>query len=398
MKVIFDVPQFVKNPLGMQVYTEHVIREILESAPPDWRFDVQTVGWRGAGCHAARVRDLDRANKVLKHRIPVPLRFYERFLRMDIANLAGYLFNADIVHSFGWRVLPKTKAPIVVTIQDVIPLKLHEGSSEFIERVRLILSALIKQSAAIITISQFSRNEIADVFNIESTKIEVIPDGVDLQRYQPISSEAREDGISCLAQHGIRQPYLLHKGGNTKRKNKANLIRAFDLFKRQHRTEHLLILAGCDVLDDEAKNALATSSYSKDILNVGYVSADDSVKLLQLAQMLVFPSTYEGFGLPPLEAMACGVPVAMSNTSSLPEVGGNAAVYFDPYDVEAMAEAIWQLTTDDVLRTKCVQSGLQRSQTMTWQQNARSTIDVYNQVRLHCPPRIEATRCPPELR
>jgi glycosyltransferase involved in cell wall biosynthesis len=378
MKVVFDVPQFVERPLGMQVYTEHVIKEILQSSPADWRFSIQTVGWRGRHSHSERMRQVVNSHKAVSSCVPVPLRFYEKFVRMDFANIAAHLYHADIVHSFGWRTLPKTKAPVVVTIQDVIPIRLLEGDRQFIERTKAILSSLVKQAAAIITISKFSRQEIADVFGISESLIDVIPDGVDLRRYKPITPEERSG--SSLEKLGVTRPYFLHKGGSTKRKNKPNLIRAFDLFKQEHKTNHQLVLAGGDSLDDESTQVLAQCTHARDVLNVGYVSAEDSVKLLQLAEALVFPSTYEGFGLPPLEAMACGVPVAMSNISSLPEVGGDAAVYFDPYKPEEIAEALRQLTWDRELRDKCIASGLERSRTMTWERNAKSTIDVYNRV------------------
>jgi len=380
MKVILDVPQFVERPLGMQVYTEHVIKEILKSSPADWRFSIQTVGWRGRHSHSTRMRQVVDSSKAESRCVPVPLRFYEKFVKLDVANIAAHLYHADVIHSFGWRMLPKTRAPVVVTIQDVIPIRLLEGDHQFIERTKAILGSLIKQAAAIITISDFSRREIAEVFGISESRIDVIPDGVDLRRYKPITPEAEADGVASLMKLGITRPYFLHKGGSTKRKNKPNLIRAFDRFKKEHKTDHQLVLAGGDSLDDESSQALADCAHARDVLNVGYVTADDSVRLLQLAQALVFPSTYEGFGLPPLEAMACGVPVAMSNVSSLPEVGGEAAVYFDPYSPEEIADALWRISTDNALRVKCVKSGLARSQAMTWERNARSTIDIYNRV------------------
>jgi len=378
MKVLFDIPRLQQSPLGMQVYIEHVIGGILDQAPSDWHFSLQTMGLRSLQSHRQRLQLIDIEHRVRSNHLLLPQTIFEKALQFGLSAPLRCLFDVDLVHSFGCRQLPKMKSKaLVVAIQDVIPIKLREGPPQFIQHVHATLASLIQQADAIVTISDCSKGDIVEVFGVDPNKIEVIADGVDTDHFRPIQEAEQETARECLARHRVKQPYFLHVGGNPPRKNRPNLIRAFDLLKSQRQLPHHLVLAGAATLDDESRRCIEASSFRDDIINLGYISTADALMILQQAHALVFPSTYEGFGLPPLEAMSCGVPVALSNASALPEVGGNAAVYFDPTNVEEISDAMWQLTADSALRAHCIQSGLARSRKMTWTKNAQQTLSVY---------------------
>jgi glycosyltransferase involved in cell wall biosynthesis len=157
------------------------------------------------------------------------------------------------------------------------------------------------------------------------------------------------------------------------------LIVAYDLFRHRLKTRHKLVLAGSSELSADVGAAAARSQFRDDIVVTGYLSRPDLAHVFRHADVLIFPSLYEGFGLPPLESMASGVPVAMSRAASLPEVGGDAAIYFDPYDVEGMCDALGQLISDGLLRSQCIQRGLKRARGFTWRRCAVSTLELYEQ-------------------
>jgi glycosyltransferase involved in cell wall biosynthesis len=380
VKVLFDIPRLQENPFGMQVYTEQVLRALLSNAPPGWQFSIRTMGLKGRRAHSRRLERIDPAGKARNEHLMMSQRVYDYLLALRADPLLRQSLKADLLHSFGWRALPSVSCPLVVTIQDVIPLKMREGSPEFIDHVHRLLSGLVRQADAIITISHSSQQDIVEWLGADEAKFEVIANGVDSEFFTPLQDHELVEGRHCLERLKVKSPYLLNIGANVPRKNKVNLIKAFEILKQRHRVPHQLVLAGGARLDDACQKAIETSSARDHILNIGYVSDIDALRLLQQADVFVFPSTYEGFGLPPLEAMSCGTPVAMSNTSALPEVGADAAVYFDPLDPEAISESIVHLLSDQTRRRECITSGILRSRSMTWTSNAQKTLAVYKKL------------------
>lgn len=376
MRLLFDIPRLSERPLGMQVYIEHVLEAILESAPPKWQFNVHTMGLRGMDSHRQRLQTIDRHSRAKRSELLLPQRMYEYLLDTQACRLLRNLFPADIIHSFGWRKLPPSKARLVLTIQDVIPIRLSEGDPQFVERIRTILTQLARRADKIITISEFSKSEIIDILGAQPEKIDVIPDGVDRDWFKPLAESEVTRAKDCLTRLCIPSPYLLHIGGAAKRKNRINLIKAFEILKERYKVPHSLVFAG-SALDSECTQLVAAAGCKDQILSIGYLTRTDALHVLQQADALVFPSTYEGFGLPPLEAMSCNVPVAMSNAASLPEVGGSAAVYFDPHSPEEMSAAVWQIVSRPEVRRTCIDAGVARSREFTWQNNAARTIAIY---------------------
>ncbi len=270
---------------------------------------------------------------------------------------------------------------LIVTIQDVIPFRFEEqpNYSEVRQHLAKTVGQMKSDIRSIITISEFSKKEISEVFNLDPNLISVIPDGVDHDWFKPIDEVAIHKTRNALSGIGINKPYILFLGGSVPRKNLSKLVTAFAIASAEHNLDHQLVIAGSP-LRQELSDQINASPFKHKIVATGYLSNNLCLQLIQTAELLVFPSLYEGFGLPPLEAMACGVPVASSNAASLPEVCGDAALYFDPTSEEGMADCIGTLASDIAIRRQCMQRGLERAQHFSWTTMSRKTLSLYSLV------------------
>lgn len=266
------------------------------------------------------------------------------------------------VHDIGYHRLPKLYKPQQVTI--------HEAATR----------EIAKKAARIVTVSEFSGREIAEAYGIDPAKIAITPLGVDHATYRPIAdSAAIEDR---LRRYRLNPPFILAVGRLEAKKNLTTLVKAFTLYKTQRGVgEPLkLVLIGTPGFGVEAlRREIAASSAKNDIIELGYVPEADLPYLMNAAQALVHPSLYEGFGLPPLQAMACGCPVISSNAASLPEVVGDAGILCPPEDPEAFAAAIARVTSDASLRADLKQKSIARAASYTWEATAKATLPVLTQ-------------------
>jgi glycosyltransferase involved in cell wall biosynthesis len=284
----------------------------------------------------------------------------------------------------GNRRLPlSVPCPTVGTVHDFSSIhvegKYDPGRVFYIKQV---LPFLIRRLSHVITVSESSRKDIIEFAAVPEDRITMIPNAVDHGVYFP--RDRGECGDRVAQRYGIRLPYILylsrieHPG-----KNHVRLIEAFELLKAREDIPHQLVLAGSDWTRAEAVHeAAAESRFSRDILFTGFVAGADIPLLYCGAELFVFPSLYEGFGMPILEAMACGTPMACSNLSSMPEVAGDAGVLFDPYQEEDIARAMGSLLTDRELRDTLVQRGIERSSQFTWAATAQKTVQVLEQTSL----------------
>lgn len=283
--------------------------------------------------------------------------------------------KADLVHSLGYVGPVSSPCPAVVTIPDLNYRAFGEGMP-FIRRWTLATFVRLSARRAdrILTISEFARGEIETAFGLPPGRIVVTllsaGDG-------PAVRTAPEDRARRLARLGIRKPFLMAFSREAPNKNIPRLLEAFDHARTTGNLAHQLVLVGHP---SEGMRARLRLRRDDAVRSTGYVAAEDVTALLAEAEFLVFPSLYEGFGLPVLEAMAAGVPVACSRRASLPEVAGDAALFFDPLSVDSIADSIACLAGDGELRRSLRERGLCNVKRFSWEATASKTLEVYREV------------------
>jgi len=278
----------------------------------------------------------------------------------------------------GNRRLPfSVSCPTVGTVHDFSSIHVtgkYDPARRFY--ITKVLPVFIRRLSRVITVSESSKKDIVEFAEVPGERVTVIPLGVDQARYYPRSKQ--ESLSKIVGRYSITPPYILyisrieHPG-----KNHVRLIEAFSRLKAATRLPHQLVLTGSDWTRAEVVHQAAEKSpYAGNILFSGFAPADDLPDLYCGAELFVFPSLYEGFGLPLLEAMTCGTPVVCSELSSLPEVARGSARMFDPYSVEAIAETMETLLTDEDLQKSYIQRGLEQSDGFSWSHSAELTLEV----------------------
>jgi glycosyltransferase involved in cell wall biosynthesis len=282
----------------------------------------------------------------------------ERLVAMGLAAarpqpLRRHFAGADAVHFPLTIELPRTPLPKVVTLVDVQHLDLPELFSRAERAFRAaVWHRSVRRADRVIAISEFVRDRAVDALGLDPERIRVVPLGLDHERLRPGG--------------GAREPFLLYPARRWKHKNHERLLDAFAQLRRERPELRLVLTGGGDF-----------PAMPDGVEVRGHIATDELVSLLQRASAVVFPSLYEGFGMPPLEAMACGCPVACSNTASLPEVVGDAARLFDPRDPDAIAAAVRDVLDDPAT---WIERGLARAALFSWDETARLTDAVYSEL------------------
>jgi glycosyltransferase involved in cell wall biosynthesis len=269
--------------------------------------------------------------------------------------------------------------PSVVTILDLtfmlIPSTIRRASRAYL---RWIVRSSARRASQIITISESTRRDVIRLLGVSPERVTRIYCGVD-DRFTP---EPRSANVKELRQRaGLPAEFILYLGTIEPRKNLTRLIDAYSMLRRRDATRLPLVLAGGRGWGDDVITARARGSgFEADIYFPGFVPEHEIPLWYNASTLFVYPSEYEGFGLPPLEALACGVPVIASNTSSLPEVLGDAAVLVDPTSVPAIADGMQRVLDDDVLRSRLISQGLEQARRFSWRGMAEETLTVYQSV------------------
>jgi glycosyltransferase involved in cell wall biosynthesis len=224
-----------------------------------------------------------------------------------------------------------------------------------------------KRARRIATVSNYSKADISQTYQINPDLIDVVSNGVN-ERYQPTSEEEK---VLARQKFASGSPYFLYIGSQHPRKNIDGLLRAYEAFRMVGSPEVKLVIAGSKLFKtSEIRKTLERMRFKPDVIFTGRLSVEDLHQLLGGALALTFVSIFEGFGIPVLEAMHAGVPVICSNTSALPEVGGEAALYVDPFDEEQIASAMQQMASDKNLRAELIAKGHVQQQKFSWDQTA----------------------------
>lgn len=266
--------------------------------------------------------------------------------------------------------------PSVVVIHDLIPFR---SPANFTKNELLPLKTLLcltaKRATQIITVSKSSQKEILEQFNIPREKTIVVYEACDEKfLYHQPSAEDKNTVKEKLTIHG---DFVLCTASTRQNKNLDRLLLAFSLLKRKHDIKHRLVIAGLAGPHHQSLIKMVSDlELGKEVVFTGHVSDELLPALYGAASVFVYPSLYEGFGLPVLEAMACNTPVVASNTTSLPEVVGDAGLLIEPYNVEDISEGIYKVLTDDELHRQLTNKGRKRVREFSWDSTARKTLSI----------------------
>jgi len=292
--------------------------------------------------------------------------------------------GAELLHSPYFASPLNSNLPTVVTVHDVIPMILPAyGRALHVKIYNALVGAAARQARAILTVSEASKQDIVRTLGIPAERVHVTYNATDAS-LRPIEDEAALEDMR--EKYGITGDYLLYFGGFDLRKNVERIVRAFhaarDSFDRpcQLVLAGSLGLAGQHPLYPDPRPLIRELGLEQQVVVKGRVSEEEKPLLYSAALAFLFPSLYEGFGMPVLEAMACGTPVLTSNNSSLPEVAGDAALLVDPHSTEEISQGMVRLANDASLREELRARGLDRARDFSWEQSAATTLDVYRQV------------------
>lgn len=277
--------------------------------------------------------------------------------------------KADVTCFFNFYVPPGVSGKKITIVHDMVVKAFPETMNLKTKiMLKLCLKKSCKRADKIVTVSQFSKEEIVKYLKIPEEKIIVMPNGVDHSLYHPgYAADAVE---KAKRRYQIEGEYYLYLGTLEPRKNIERIVQAYARSKKPGGPR--LVLAGRKGwLYESIFAAVQELGIERDVIFTDYVADADVPLLMSGAKIFLFPSLYEGFGLPPLEAMACGTPVVTASTSSLPEVAGDAALLADPYSVREIAAAIARLEQDEALRQSLIQKGLERAAQFTWEKSAQ---------------------------
>ena len=287
----------------------------------------------------------------------------------------------DVLH-VQYTAPPLAPCAVVATIHDLsfehLPETFNRRSRA---QLRLTVRRTARNAAQVLTLSEFSRRDVIETYGIDPDRVAVTPAAAPAH-FQPVTNETELRRIR--ATYGIERDYILALGSIQPRKNLVRLINAYSSLgkQRQNLAMPQLVIAGKrGWLEGETMRAAELSAAAHDIRFIGYVFEPDLPALFSSAMCFAYPSYFEGFGLPVLEAMQCGTPVMAGNRTSLPEVAGDAAVLFDPLDEIAIADALRELIENPDRRAALRVKGFERAKGFSWQQTARLTLQAYERAR-----------------
>lgn len=314
-------------------------------------------------------------------KIEADFRWYSLAEQYSLPKILKKL-QPDLVHFPHFNVPISYKGKYVVTIHDLIhqhfPTRAASTRNPLIYKMKKygykrVFDSAVKNSLKIITPSEFVKGQLEHEWSVDRSKIVVTPEGVDDSILNITRSLGRKEADSVLGKFNINGSYIFYIGNAQPHKNIFELIDAFRLVKQMYPDLSLVLSGPQNFFWQKIKDKIK----DKAIIFTGYINDEEMVALYKNAECFVMPSLEEGFGIPVLEAMACGCPVVSSQNGSLPEVGGDGAVYFDPNNIEDMAEKISKVLDDKGLRRNLIEKGLKRYKEFSWQKMAEQTLEVY---------------------
>lgn len=299
-----------------------------------------------------------------------------RLWRLGLVTAASHWLSADLIFTPSPNILP-LGIPVAVTIHDAMPKRLPAELVERSSHLKAAAWVAAKLSQKVITDSEHSKKDLIEIFDLPPDKVSVVYLGYDRNTFNSLSADfmAQE---SFLKRLGIRRPYILHHGMVQLRKNVGRLVCAYELLMEKRRDlDFQLVLAGpLGMGSEQIRKRSDKQVQNGKIIFTGVLDSGDLAMLIKGASLCVIPSLYEGFCLPMVEAMACGIPTIVANSSCLPEVSGGVLRYFDPLSEEDMATTIEDVLDHSEVQEELAARGLQRASEFSWRRCAEETLMV----------------------
>lgn len=367
IKILVDSISLLSTLTGIGRYTNEVSKHLKINSNFDTSFfygyHSKNLISKSNKSNVKNLKTLIVKNKLLKN------------IAREVSNMVSKLFSPTYDIYWQPNFIPNLsiKSKYTVTSVHDFSFIIHDNfhTKEKIEYFQDKFFQNIYKSDMIITGSNFTKQEILDRLDFTSEKVKVVYHGIDHDLFKIYNDTS--------VSFELPLKFIFIVGSIEPRKNLIGLLKAYDSIDKELKNEYKLVLAGFKGWENKEVMELINSN-KEDIHYLGYISDIELAKTYNLASLFVYPSFYEGFGLPPLESMACGTPVICSNTTSLPEVGGDAVVYCDPYDVENIKVQIELVLNDEILQKDMIKNGLERVKQFTWEKSANKHIQVFKEL------------------
>lgn len=370
MKVIINAILSYENPRGVGVYIDNIIKNLVENNKQN-QYVVYYGKWMYNGYNFTKLKhdnlqliEVDIRNNKITRNLYQLIKFPFMILK----------HKPDLLHIPDTSPVLFKTTKIVSTIHDLAEFDCKEKYSNIqVFFRRLIVKLQAKYSDKIITVSEYSKNSMIKNIGVESSKIKVVYNGVDIDKFKPVNTSR------ILLQYGIiKDKYILFVGEIEKTKNVGSIIKCL----KKINSEYKYVVCGRRGNDfKEVENVVSEFKMKDRVIFTDYVSSEGLLELYSNAFCFVFPSSFEGFGLPLLEAMSMGIPVISSNKSCLPEVGGDSVLYFNPDNYSEFYEVFNKLNSDSSFRKDLILSGYRQIKKFNWIEATKKIEDVYNSLK-----------------
>jgi len=373
MKIALEIQPALNNRTGIGWYTYEIVKRLRNGKDTFHCFCFNFLG--------ENIIDIDKRN------FPIDIEEFKLFPYSIYTRLWDYIpisYNhffkqkVDIIHFFNYIVPPNIKGKIILTVYDMVYKNFRETmTKKNYNRLEKNLSRSVNRADLIITISENSKNEISKYLLVDKDKIKIVYPGVEIEKFNRIPNV--NEISSIREKYNLPTSYILYLGTIEPRKNIKRIIDSFYIYKQNNLNYLKLVIAGKKGwMFDKIFDKINKYGIIDDIIFTGYVDEGDKPFIYKLSKVFVFPSLYEGFGMPVLEAMAASAPVITSNSSSLPEVAGDAAILVDPYDIQSIAKAMEQVVSNDSLREDMIKKGLKQCLNFTWEKSIEKLYKIYS--------------------
>ncbi len=379
-RICVDIQSVLKMRTGIGWYTYETSKRIAE-----FNRDFEVFGLafdfmnRNSSKDISNDLDFDKVEIFTK----VPARIYKLLWNL-IPIKYDSIFSAGDVYHFNNYIVPPmgNKSKVIINIYDMVykqyPNTMKKSNLYFLNRD---IARSANRADIIITISESSKKDIIKFLNVSKSKIRIIPPGVDSEFFQKGLNPSNEIKRSMIERYNLPTDYFLYLGTLEPRKNIITVLKAYSKLARDIKKKYKLVLCGSkgwkykDIFDEIDRLGIA-----ENILFTGYVDEIDKPFIYGMARVFLFPSLYEGFGIPIVESMASGVPVITSNTASMPEAGGKAAIYIEPNDYLSMAKNIEKLVLDEDFHSEKKKESILQAGNFSWSKAAIQTMEVYKEL------------------